>query len=350
MVRSKRWWIMTTVAAWLLATCTLTARGASWTWTAGELRQVEALEKQVVVDAQTKRFVLTAGRFSVRTDISARFAAETSLFMDMFYDGFCTFMFDRLEATVPQAPTQRVVFVARDAAGQARSAPAQKASDRIHFPVKPTVVIYKTTAQYRSLFNDGSGGVFVTGRDRKGRWVRYEIHTCARTSRDWTFRHFPHSTLMHEGAHAMLRAMAGKTAIAHWFDEGVAQLTECSLPRNVLRGEIKPVSGWWWRQQALKQPADGWYSRAPSLSKLLAVKQWNTDNMGYQTRYRYALAWNFVGFLFSTDEGKRSLRQMVNRLTAHESILMTERDSWAVETAWHRYLKESLKPRRPGQR
>lgn len=350
MVHSKRW-IVATVTVWLLAQWAPTARGASWSWTPAELRRVEALARQVVVDGRTKRYVLTAGRFNVRTDISARFAAETSLFMDMFYDGFCTFTFDRLGAAVPQPPRQRVVFVVRDASGPVRSAPAQsqEASDRIHFPMKPTVVVYKTTAQYRSRFNDGSGGVFLCRRDRKGRWVRYEIHAHARTSREWNFKYFHHATLLHEGAHAMLRAVAGKTAIPHWFNEGVAQLTECSTPRGVLRGEISPVSGWWWRTQALKQPADGWYSRAPSLAKLLAVEQWNTDKMGYQTRYRYALAWNFVGFLFSTDEGKRSLRQMFSRLAGHKTPLMTERDSWAVETAWHRYLKESLKPRRPGR-
>ena len=348
MVFRKRWIaVVATVCA--LVGWAGEARAASWSWTADELRQVHALEKQVTFDRKAGRFILTAGRFNIRTDISARFAAETSLFMDKFYDGFCTFVFDRLGVPVPPAPKQRAVFVVRDASGCPRTAGAQKPGDRIHFPKKPTVVIYKTLAQYRSLFNNGSGGVFVSQRDGKGRWVQFDLFTCARTQRERNFKTFHHSTLMHEGTHCMLRALAGKTPIDKWFDEGVAQLVECSNARGVMRGDIRSVTGWWWRQQALKQPADGWYANAPSLTKLLAVKQWNTDKMGYQTKYRYALAWNFVGFLFSTDEGKRSLRQMLDRLARHESVMLTERDCWAVEPGWHRYLKQSLKPRRPGR-
>ena len=346
MVFRKRW-MVAVAAVWVLVGWSVPTRAASWSWTADELRQVQALERQVTSDPKAGRFILTAGRFNIHTDISARFAAETSLFMDAFYDGFCTFVFDRLGVPVPPAPERRVVFAVRDASGRLRTAAAQKSSDRIHFPIKPTVVIYKTSAQYRSQFNDGSGGVFVSRRDRKGRWDLFNIYTCARTQRERNFTAFRHSTLMHEGAHSMLRALAGKTPIPIWFDEGVAQLVECSNPRGVTRGQIMPVSGWWWRQQALKQPADGWYAHAPSLTKLLAVKQWNTDKMGYQTKYRYALAWNFVGFLFSTSEGKRSLRRMLDRLASKESLLLTERDCWAVEPGWHRHLKQSIKPRRP---
>ena len=346
----RKRWIVPVVTVWALAGWAPQARAAAWAWTADELRQVQTLEKQVTLDRKAGQYILAVGRFTVRTDISARFAAETSLFMDKFYDGFCGFVFDRLGVPVPPAPKQRAVFVVRDARGRLRTAPAQKSSDRIHFPKKPTVVVYKTLGQYRSAFNDGSGGMFVYQRDRKGRWVQFNIYTCARTQRERNFRYFHHTTLMHEATHCMLRALAGKTAIPKWFDEGVAQLVECSNARGVLRGQVRPVSGWWWRQQALKQPADGWYAHAPSLTKLLAVKQWNTDNMGYQTRYRYALAWNFVGFLFSTDEGKRALCGMLGRLSRRESALLTERDCWTVEPAWHRYLKQSLKSRRPGRR
>ena len=348
MVFRKRW-IAAVAAVCVLVGWPLPTRAASWTWTANELQQVRALEKQVTFDRKAGRYILTAGRFNVRTDISSRFAAETSLFMDKFYDGFCTFVFDRLGVPAGPAPKQRVVFAVRDASGRVRTVPAQKSSDRIHFPKKPTVVIYKTQGQYRSLFNNGSGGIFVNQRDRKGRWVRFDLFTYARTQRDREFKYFHHSTLMHEGTHCMLQALAGKTPIPDWFNEGVAQLVECSATRGVTRGEIKPVSGWWWRQQALKRPADGWYAHAPSLTKLLAVKQWNTDKMGYQTRYRYALAWNFVGFLFSSDDGKRALRRMLDRLARHETPLLTERDCWAVEPSWHRYLKQSLRPRRPGR-
>ncbi len=345
----RRRWIAVVTAVGVLAGGAVCARGASWTWTADELRRIQSIEKHVTSDRKTGRYTLTVGRFNVVTDISPRFAAETSLFMDTFYDGFCRFVFDRLGVTVPPAPKRRVVFVVRDASGRVRPVPAQKTSDRIHFPKKPTVVIYKTPAQYGATFADGSGGVFLHRRDRKGRWTRFDIYTFARAQREWNFKAFNHSTLMHEGAHCMVRALAGKTEVPKWFDEGVAQLVECSLPRGVMRGEIKPVNGWWWRQQALKQPADGWYAHAPSLTKLLGVTQWNTDKMGYQTKYRYALAWNFVGYLFSSDEGRRSLGQMLGRLSRHESPLLTERDCWALEPSWHRHLKASLKPRRPGR-
>jgi len=345
----RRRWIAAIAAACVLVGWIRPARAASWAWTADELQKVRALEKQVTLDRKSGCHLLTAGRFDVRTDISARFAAETSLFMDTFYDGFCTFVFDRLGVPVPPAPKRHVVCVVRDASGRVRTPPARKTSDRIHFLKKPTVVVYKTPTQYRSHFNDGSGGVFVYRRDRKGRWVRFDIHTSALTQRQRHFKFFQHATLMHEGTHAMLRALAGKTTIPLWFDEGVAQLVECSSPRGVLRGQVNPVSGWWWRRQALKRPADGWYAHAPSLTKLLGVKAWNTDKMGYQTRYRYALAWNFVGFLFSSDEGKRALRGMLDRLARGENPLLTERDCWAVEPSWHRFLSQSLKPRRPGR-
>ena len=300
-----------------------------WHWTADEVKRVESLEKQV-----TRRdgfYLLSAGRFNIKTDVSKRFAAETSLFMDMFHDGYCKFLFETLKIT-PSQP-----------AGRNRK---KSISPRIPFPIKPTVVIFAREASYRKLFPNGSGGTFRCRWNRKGRCTKFHIYCYmqAYRYRRRTFKYFNHSVLLHEGTHCMLHAMARRKSIPLWFDEGFAQLVECWDLRAMLHGKVKLRYGRWANKRALKHPGKGWYQYNPSLTRLIGIKKWNTDNMGIQTRYRYAIAWNFMEFLFATNAGRKSLRLMLKRLV-HEkknTPLLTKRDCWSIEPAWHSFLKKSM--------
>ena len=306
-------------------------RGKNWRWTAAQLGQVAALEKQVVKRADGF-YVLTAGKFDVHTDISARFAAETSLFMEQFYGGFSKYLFETLGAPRPAKPALKSGFVAgKDAAG----------AGPIYFPRKPTVVIYSNAADYRKHFKNGGGGVFVHQYDGRGRYIKFHIYAYARTKLERKFVYFPISTLMHEGTHCLLQAMAGRGSIAPWFNEGFAQLVDSCSPSALMTGQLKP-RGKFWRRHTLKYPGQDWYSKSPSLTRLLALKNWNVDRMGRETRYRYALACNFVEFLFSTDTGKGKLRVMLGRLVKRRKPLLNERDSWQVEQEWHTYLRKAM--------
>ena len=312
----------------------LHARRRNWNWTAAQLQRVSALEKQVVKRPDGFH-VLTAGRFDVHTDISARFAAETSLFMDGFYGGFSKYLFETLGAPRPVRPALKSGFVTGK--GGAGAGP-------IYFPRKPTVVVFANTADYRKHFKNGSGAVFIRRYDGRGKSVKFHIYAHARTKLERKFAYFPISTLMHEATHCLLQAMAGRGRIAPWFNEGFAQLVDSCNAAALMAGKLKP-RGKFWRRHTLKYPGQDWYSKSPSLTKLLALKNWNVDKMGRETRYRYALAFNFVEFLFSTDAGKRKLRVLLTRLIKRqgEKPLLSERDSWQLEQQWHTYLRKAMK-------
>jgi hypothetical protein len=150
---------------------------------------------------------------------------------------------------------------------------------------------------------------------------------------------------MHEGAPSVIHAMAGGRTVASWFDEGLAELAECWDLRAMLAKRADLRRGRWANEQMLKRGADGWQANAPSLSKLLKIEQWNADDMGQQTCYRYALAWNFMEFLHSTRHGRDTLRKMLERLIAGEQTLLTDRECLALEAHWHGFLKQTLAKR-----
>lgn len=307
-------------------------RSKNWNWTPVQLKRLHALEKQVVRRADGF-YILTSGGFDVQTDISAAFAAETSLFMDGFYDGFSRYIFKTLGVVKPPRPQMR---------GGGAAAAGSKAGGPIYFPRKPTVVVFANSADYRKRFKNGSGAVFVYQYDGRGRSVKFHIYAHARTALERKFAWFPVSSLMHEATHCLLQAMAGRSSIAPWFNEGFAQLVDSCDVAALMAGRLKP-RGRFWRKHTLKYPGQDWYKKAPSLSKLLALKTWNVDKMGRETRYRYALAFNFVEFLFSTDAGRRELRVLLARLIHRRRPLLGERDSWQIERRWHVYLRKSMK-------
>ena len=327
------------VVVWLWPAQAAEARRARWVWTAQERVEITARQKQV-----RKRkdgfYVLTAGRFDVRTNISARFAAETSLFMDLFHEGYCRFVFQTLRTPIPSASPPRAVFASAGATAAGR--PRAQTAGPIQFPIKPTVVVFSSPQEYRKHFAHGGGGLFLFRRDRTGRWTKFNIYTFVGDTRLCSFRTFNHATLLHEGTHCMLQALAGKQRIPPWFNEGFAQLMESADLRALLRGDERFGRGRSRNNQILKTPTDGWYVRSPSLTRLLSAKQWNTDKMGPSTRYRYAVAWNFMEFLFETPEGRESLRKMLGRLSRKQQPLLGERECWALEAEWHRYLRKSL--------
>jgi len=299
-------------------------RSKRWSWTPEELKQIDALRKQVVRDGRTTFHVLEAGRFNIRTDISPRFAAEVSLFMDMFYDGYCRIVLDMVKAAPPAPP----------------KGGGDSAGNRIPFPVKPTVVIYSSREQYVKMFPDRTGGRFTWQWNGKGRWTRFHIYSYVPDLRWRSFASFRHSILMHEGTHCMLQAMAGTQQIPPWLNEGLAQVVESLDLRALLRGRIRhryPPHG---NVRVLRLLGDGWYSRGPSLERLLKIEEWNTDRMGNKTRYRYAIAWGFMQFLLSTDDGHKVLRKVLGRLVRRRRPLLSRAECQAIEPKWHRHFRK----------
>jgi hypothetical protein len=328
---------MTLLTIWLAPARPALGASARWTWTASERRIVQERRERVVRDS--KGFYLQSdGRFNVRTNVSPDFAAELSVFMDLFHDGFCGFLFDTLKVAPPPGPQTRQVFALGEAP---EKSPASDASP-IPFPRKPTVVIFSGSTEYRRAFGDRSGGKFVYRWDRRGNFTHFHIYSYVPTQSGRSFASFRHSVLQHEATHCMLHALAGRKKIPLWFDEGLAELVECWDLRALLRGEVDLRYSRWSQKQALKQPGNGWYVHAPDLSRLLRITTWDVDQMGAQTRYQYAIAWNFMEFLFSTDRGQDRLREMIDRLSTGDPLLR-ERETYELEQHWHIYLRKCLK-------
>lgn len=274
-----------------------------WIWTKDELQKIKQLEKQVT--KKNKIFAIEGENWVVNTDISAQFTAELALFMETFSKTFST-VFNLRSATV--------------------------------VPLKPTVMVFSSPAQYGKMFPDGSRGQYKYKWNDEGKWTEFHLYTFIQFDYERIFCDFYYPILLHEGTHLLLRGFFGKKQVLACFDEGISSYFQSWDLRSGLSDNLKNRVN---RSPYIKYlPEFKSGCGFPKLEALLNKKpdEWNPDKMGPKANQNYALAESFIDFLLSSE--KELFNQTFQRLVkeADESDILNKQEIERIEPLWHKHI------------
>lgn len=299
--------LVTALAAALLGAgvCTAQTGRAKWTWTPAEVRRIDGLAAAAEADAEGFHLVRTE-RWIVRTDVSARFAAEAAVFLDLFSDAFAEML-----------------------PGKARTA------------VRPTLTVFAEEKAYRRIFDDGTRG-YYRWRFDKGDFAELTLYTYCGSEAERRFAAFPHAILLHEGTHVLMRRCLGSRAVPAWFDEGVATWVQY---RDLRRRGRDPRTGWT-DSRFRKLLADTVRTRPEQiipLDRLLNLRHadWNPDKLGPKALMHYAAAERLIDFLLSDDDGREVLRAGWTALL--DGSEPPELNVRTLEPAWLRHIRDTVR-------
>lgn len=287
-----------------------------WVWTDLELKKIEKLEKKI--KEKDGFFEYEEEGFIVRSDISARFAAELSLYMESFVEAF--------PEVFPCPPRGTVL-------------------------VKLTVTIYKEKSSYLASAPDipqWSGGVFYPDWSKPG-WPVWNVKSYPWNDENKEeFARFHRPVLQHEGAHAMFQKFTGRRPIPVFFNEGVATYFEWWNLREDMKTnrELRDKRTYRWRTLREKYSAEPDFK--PVLKDYLDMphEKWGMGG-NEQITLNYALAESFMSFLLSSTKGRKDFKDMIGELYAGHALLEKDSDYRKLEKEWHKYINETLLPLAP---
>jgi hypothetical protein len=234
--------------------------GLPW---APEQWEVERTRRDAAV-AETKDgirgFVVRSPNWDVFSDVSAEFAAQTSLV---------------LEAGYGQAQAGLGVV----------ANPAKRLGARV----------YAHRATYRDITRDFSGGEWIPKLNSVLSFVDDPLHD--------DFEEFRWPTLVHEATHAALAWGVGN--VPSWMNEGLACFVQRWMPTWSMSANWGSTQDWVRRKRTLEAARDA--GNLPTLDQLLAVTgKWDADDFGPITSARYAAAESFFVYL-ADDEARWKL-------------------------------------------
>lgn len=281
-----------------------------WTWTAKELKEVEILERKVHKTGDS--FELETDHWKVKSGISAHFTAGLARFMELLH-----------AVVAPIIGTASVV------------------------PVKPAVLVYATPEEYSSKFPDGSRGYFKYSWNASGEWTEYTLYTFCKNESEHQFESFYHPILLHEGTHALVRNLLGKTEAPPWYDEGLATYFQFWNLRLTTKENLETrYSRSFYRKHLAEHClSDG--GKALSLSKLFEVRAdaWNPDGMGPVATHNYAQAESLVDFFLSSDRFRPVFNKIstavAKRVAANR--LLSDEELRALERPWRDHVAKVAK-------
>lgn len=297
------------LAALLLSSAVSCLAHEPWTWKPNEKAFIDRQER--TVRQEDGFFVLDGPKWNVRTEVSARFTAELSAFMELYDLAFHQIMNMKLKA----------------------------ATDR-----KPAVVVYAAESTYAKRFPDGSRGHYAYHYDDDGKFTEFDLYSYVANEKEKTFANFYYPILQHEGTHLLLRKYLGRAPAPVWFDEGAATYFQFWDLRATVARNFETRYGSSAYRPVLRRWMEANKNAPPALDGLLKLtaETWNPDKMGPEAQMHYALAENFSEFLFSTKEGQAYFGTVFKRILAREEPVSGEERA-RIEPAWHRHLRRSIK-------
>jgi hypothetical protein len=246
-----------------------------WTWTERELKEIQAVEKRV--KTKDGRFLLETANWKLNTPVSPRFTAELGTFMELFHAEFSKI-----------ARGKNVV------------------------DVTPTVMVFGSKAEYEKKFHDGTRGFFKYRWNGNGDWEEYHLYTYIESEKDRDFAVFYKPILLHEGTHALLRNLLGKTAVPTWLNEGLATYFQfwdlrSDAGTNAEKRWTRSIYRSHFKEHCLKDS-----DTLLDLAALLRVSEadWNPDRMGLAAKHNYAAAESFIDFLLSSEKNREQFTRI----------------------------------------
>lgn len=288
--------------------------GSIWQWTEKELKSIERDERRI--DKEDDGYwTYKRKELLIKTDISARFTAEVTQYMKIFFDVF-----------------PEVFSVPR----------REKMLTEFH------VFVHSSREKYLSKTGAPawSAGVHI-GRLHRVGWPAMEVHgyIAAKGEEEPTLvKNLNRAVMQHEGTHAVFQRYASYARIPTFFNEGCASYFETwnlrvEKPTKQERLERFKRSG---HLRALVKKIQDNPEYRPNLAECLAMThgQWGVGEISLH----YALAESFVDFLLSTKKGRRIFRDMVEasyyRVSRRiETKLILDEDKIEdLEPEWHDHI------------
>ncbi|MHC5037942.1 MAG: hypothetical protein ACYTHM_11565 [Planctomycetota bacterium] len=284
-----------------------------WWWTEKEQEAIrekmsEVVEKEGVFSVESKHWI-------VETKVPGTFCVETLLFMDLVTRFYETFV--RLDCPV-------------------------------RIQKKPKVVVFPNGEEYKKRFKDGSRGQFDFRYDYFRNVTSFCLYTYLENDREKDFIHFYKPILLHEGTHLLTQKLFGCRTVPLWLDEGLATFIQ-----------------FWDLRKDGKENRKNRYKRSPYLQQLkgllhafkgeghpldylfgVDLKRWNPDGMGRKAHYHYGLAESLIDMFLSTEEGKKSLNQILKKAIASPKVFpMDEAMRGQVKQDWDKHVAGLFKVR-----
>ena len=70
------------------------------------------------------------------------------------------------------------------------------------------------------------------------------------------------------------------------------------------------------------------------------LKKWNSDNMGEETSYHYAIAETFIDYLMSSKNRRPFLLKIMERLYNNEKPIITAQEQLEHEEDWLKFIDQ----------
>lgn len=219
------------------------AGGITWApeqWRVQRERLLAVVPRTV---AGRRWYTVRSDRFTIRSDVSASFAAQASLVLDAAYEQVASAL-----GLQPAERQQAVVFARRD--------------------------------DYRAWFRNSSGGCWDP--------ATRTVYTYLDHAEERGFAEFAYPILVHEAAHAVL-GTGVPADVPSWMHEGVACYFERWNPSRSVAHNRRTETGRFPRRPALLAARSE--GNLPTLAEFLKLRhEWAVDDFGPRTRARYAMA------------------------------------------------------------
>ncbi len=285
----------------------------NWEWTESERSKIEAILPKVKAD-EKGFWVYEQQAYSVCTNLSARFTAETAFYVSYFVETF--------PKIFPLPPHGNML-------------------------VKLAVTVYKTRAQYLAATDapEWSSGIHRADFGKSG-WPVLQVMTFvfdrpAAEEADFC-RHLNHKVLQHEATHAMLQKFAGRThAIPVFINEGCASYFETwDLRTPRMTDEARARRSF--RSShlgALVAKLRSTPDFRPSLAAYLKIdhKRWGSGEVALN----YGLAESFIDFLLADRQRREIFKRIIERIYKRQPEVLAAEEISRLEPLWHEHLKNS---------
>ncbi len=296
-----------------------------WKWSRKEIKDMKS-ELDKVKEVSAGVYEYESEHWITRTYHTPRFTIQVAKYMEMFYDVFNTaFLFKADYA----------------------------------FKEKPVLIVFSSQDQYYSKFNgiQGSGGMFTASWKTNGNEVVHAslklgtYYAADKAEPDFDSK-AKLGTIQHEATHCLFQKMFGAKKIPNWLTEGAATYYEAwelrqkltdsgNAPKDIrARAARRKHSDGIETMTYLTKKMGGALPRLDYLISLDTLKKWNSDNMGEETSYHYAIAETFIDYLMSSKNRRPFLLKIMERLYNNEKPIITAQEQLEHEEDWLKFIDQ----------
>jgi hypothetical protein len=287
-----------------------------WSWSPEELNKIQAIEEKL--KQEDGFWIYKKKTYEVKSDISARFTAETVAYMDYFITTF--------DDIFPMPPAGNML-------------------------AKMDVVVYKDRKGYMQGTSapEWSGGVHWVDFWKAG-WPVLHVATFP-----WNLEegkqpdfcnNFNRGTLQHEGTHAMFRKYSGRALLPVFVNEGCATFFETFNLREkgTSQEEIELRRNRGFHMENLVRKIQEEPDFAPSLKECVKwdSNQWGSGDIGLH----YGLAESFADYMLTDSKNRKVFKKIIDscyKRRMDKVQVLDEKEIEKLEPGWHVHIQKIAK-------